>query len=317
MREFMKFLGVLKKLWVTACLLTAASAFAQSSPIQIVVPFPASSPSSELARQMAVPLAAKLGQPVNIEYRPGGNSKVAQDHVRNAKPDGLTFLWATSAMVVEPVIAGTPQEVSRDLMPLGMSMRSSLVMVARPGLAQRSFAEVLAHVRSGGSLTCGYGGGAMLLACSALKQLNPNGVTAVAYQSSGLAVPDVVGDRLDVAFMLLEPTLKSLISTNKLRLLGRTNSISTDAVVAQAPRLDVQLSALNVAPWMAWFAPMGTPLDATQRFVRAAQEVLAEPAMLAKLDDYDFRPENMAANDFSVFLTQEYQRYNQLLRGAR
>lgn len=312
---------VIKNLFKWICgavfLLATLSAIAQGQAIQLVVPFPASSPSSELARQLAVPLAAKLGQPVNVEYRPGGNSKVAQDHVRNAKPDGLTFLWATSAMVVEPVIANAPQEVARDLIPLGMSMRSSLVMVARPGLPQRSFAEVLAHVRSGGALSCGYGGGAMLLACSALKQLNPTGVTPVAYQSSGLATPDVVGDRLDVAFMLLEPSLKSLVAANKLRLLGRTNAVSTDPVVALAPRLDAQLAALNVVPWMAWFAPMGTPSDATQRFVRAAQEVLSEPPMLARLDDYDFRPENMGATEFSAFLMQEYQRYNQLLRGAR
>jgi tripartite-type tricarboxylate transporter receptor subunit TctC len=295
----------------------ALSATAQTSAIQVVVPFPAASPSSELARQMTAQLAIKLGQPVNVEYKPGGNSRVAQEHVRNAKPDGLTYFWATSAMVVEPVIADKPQDMGRDLMPLALSVRSSLIMVARPGLPQRSFQEVLASLRAGGKLSCGYGGGAMLLACSALKQINPEGVNVVGYQSSGLAVPDVVGDRLDVAFMLVEPTVKSLIASDKIRLLGRTHSGGSDPVLASATRLDSMLPALAIAPWHAWFAPVGTPPEQARRFVQAAQEVIMDAEMLKRFDDYDFRPQYITEPDFSRFLQAEYARYAQLLRTAK
>lgn len=302
-------------LWIGACF--SGVAWAQSNAIQLVVPFPAAAPSSELARQMASLLTAKLGQPVNVEYRPGGNSRVAQDHVRAAKPDGLTFLWSTSAIVVEPVIADKPQEVAKDLMPLALSVRSSLIMVARPGLQQRSFSELVVALRNGGKISCGYGGGAMLLACSALKQINPEGVTLVGYQSSGAAVPDVLGDRLDVAFMLLEPNAKSLIATEKMRLLGRTSSGTSDAVIAVAPRVDSILPTMNVAPWQAWFAPIGTPPELTKRFVQAAQEVLAEPAMQKRLDDYDFKLDTILEPEFSKFLAAEFARYSQLLKTTR
>jgi tripartite-type tricarboxylate transporter receptor subunit TctC len=305
-----------KLLWVFCCAMLACAGLAAQT-IQIVVPFPATSPSSELARQMAAQLSVKLGQAVQVEYKPGGNSRVAQDFVRSAKPDGLTYLWATSAIVVEPVVSDKPQEMARDLMPLALSVRSSLMMVARPGLPQRSFAEVLAHLRSGGKLSCGFGGGAMLLACSALKQLSPDGVAVVGYQSSGLAVPDVVGDRLDVAFMLLEPTVKSLVANDKIRLLGRTNSGTSDAVIAAAPRLDAALPSLAIAPWHAWFAPVGTPPELARRFVQAAQEVVNEPEMLKRFDDYDFRPQYIGEPEFSRFLSAEYQRYAQLLKTAK
>ncbi len=302
-----------------ASVLVAMSSQAQSPApaIQVVVPFPAASPSSELARQMTVQLALKLGQPVIVDYRPGGNSRVAQEFVRNAKPDGTTFLWATSAIVVEPVIAERPQEMARDLMPVALSVRSSLIMVARPGLPQRNFPELLAALRAGGKLSCGYGGGAMLLACSALKQISPDGVNVVGYQSSGLAVPDVVGDRLDVAFMLVEPTVKSLIATDKIRLLGRTHSGSSDPLLANAARLDSLLPALAVAPWHAWFAPSGTPPELARRFAQAAQEVIMEAEMLKRFDDYDFRPQYVTEPEFSRFLQAEYARYAQLLRAAK
>jgi tripartite-type tricarboxylate transporter receptor subunit TctC len=305
-----------KLLWVFCCTMLASAGLAAQT-IQIVVPFPAASPSSVLARQLAVQLSVKLGQSVQVEYKPGGNSRVAQDFVRSAKPDGLTYLWATSAIVVEPVLNDKPQEMARDLMPLALFVRSSLMMVARPGLPQRSFAEVLAHLRSGGKLSCGFGGGAMLLACSALKQISPDGVTLVAYQSSGLAAPDVLGDRLDVAFMLLEPTVKSLVLADKIRLLGRSSTGTSDAVIASSQRLDVALPSLAIAPWVAWFAPVGTPPELARRFVQAAHEVVNEPEMLKRFDDYDFRPQSITEPEFSRFLSTEYQRYAQLLKMAK
>lgn len=300
-----------------ALALCSALSHAQTPTIQLVVPLPAAAPSSELARQMATLLTVKLGQPVNVEYKPGGNGRVAQDYLRQSKPDGLTFLWATSAVVVEPVIADKPQEMARDLMPLALSARSSLIMIARPGLPQRSFTEVMTHLRAGGKISCGFGGGAMLLACSALKQISPEGVTVVGYQSSGLAVPDVVGERLDVAFLLLEPNVKGLIAGDKLRLLGRTQTGTSDPLVVSTPRLDGLLPSLAIAPWHAWFAPQGTPAEPARRFVQAAQEVMMDQAMLKRMDDYDFRPDFIGEPDFTRYLNAEYQRYAQLLRAAK
>lgn len=298
-------------------LLPAGRTLAQGGPLQIVVPLPAATPTGELARLMSLQLARRLGRPVVVDYRPGGNSRVAQDHVRAAKPDGNTLLWSTSAIVVEPALAGQPQEVARDLQPLALSARASLVMVARPGLAQRSFQELLAALRQGARLSCGYGGGAMLLACSALKQLNPDGVVLVGYASSGLALPDVAGERLDVAFTLLEPTVKSLAAAGKLNLMGRTHSGSTDPALASLPRLDRLMPQLDISPWQAWFAPAGTPPEATRRFLQAAREAMLEPEMAQRLDDFDFQAEFVPEPAFSRLLAAEYQRYAALLTPPR
>jgi tripartite-type tricarboxylate transporter receptor subunit TctC len=291
--------------------------YAQSA-IEIVVPFPASAPSSELARQLAPAISAKLGQGVNIVYRPGGNSKVAQEHVRQAKPDGLTYLWATSAILIEPAIEGKSfGEVGKDLAPLALVFRTGLIMVARPGLQQRSFAQVLAHVQAGGKLSCGYGGGAMLLACNALKQINRQGVTLVPYQSSGLAAPDVIGDRLDVAFMLVEPNIKSLIASERMRLLGRTHASESDALIASAPRLDQSLASLSASPWVAWFTPIGAKTEDTQRFTQAAREAMQDPTIARWMQEFGFFPEHLGIADFTRFMQAEFRRHSELVRAVQ
>lgn len=301
----------LRWLLLALCAISASPAFSNS--LQIVVPFPAASPSGELARMLSTRLAAKLGHPVQVEYRPGGNSRVAQDVVRSAKADGSVILWASSAIVVEPVIAQKPQEMARDLQALALAARASLVMVSRPGLEARSFGEVLSLIRSGKPLSCAYGGGAMLLACSALKQLGHGNVVLIPYASSGQALPDVAGDRVDIAFTLLEPSVKALASAGKIVALGRTQSVSSDPLAAALPRLDHLLPQLAISPWLGWFAPAGTPVQATQRFLQAAQEVMQEPEMQKRMEDFDFRAEFIPEPEFSRLLSSEYARFTQLL----
>ena len=301
----------LRCLLLAICVIQAFPAFSNS--LQIVVPFPSASPSGELARMLSVRLAAKLGHSVQVEYRPGGNSRVAQDYVRSAKADGSVILWASSAIVVEPVIAQQPQEVARDLQALALAARASLVMVARPGLEARSVGEVLSLIRSGKPLSCAYGGGAMLLACSALKQLGTGNLVLIPYASSGQALPDVAGDRVDIAFTLLEPSVKALASAGKIVALGRTQNVSNDPLVATLPRLDHLLPQMAISPWLGWFAPAGTPVQATQRFLQAAKEAMNEPDMQKRLDDFDFRAEFIPEPAFSKLLSAEYARYTLLL----
>ncbi len=293
------------------CLALSSAALGQS--LQIVVPFPAASPTGELSRMLSTRLAAKLGHPVSVEYRPGGNSRVAQDVVRSAKADGSVILWGSSAIVVEPVIAQKPHEIAKDLQPLALAARASLIMLARPGLGASSLSDVLALIRSGKPLSCAYGGGAMLLACSALKQMGSGNVILVPYASSGLALPDVAGDRVDIAFTLIEPSAKALVSAGKVLALGRTQSTSGDPLLAALPRLDQILPQLAISPWLGWFAPAGTPVQATQRFLQAANEVMQESDMQKRLEDFDFRAAFVPEPEFSRLLSREYARYSLLI----
>src|SRR5262245_755176 len=68
-----------------------------SKPIRIVVPFNPGGPIDALARVIAEGLAARFGQQVLVDPKPGANTTVGSEIVARASPDGYTFLITTNS----------------------------------------------------------------------------------------------------------------------------------------------------------------------------------------------------------------------------
>jgi hypothetical protein len=116
----------------------ATPAFAQQDypnrPITWIVPFSPGGNTDNAARLTAKGLSERLGQPVIIENKPGAGGIVGAEYVANAKPDGYTFLYASSGPM--STIPATRKTMSYDpvtsFTPLHGMVSSSLVMVIAP-----------------------------------------------------------------------------------------------------------------------------------------------------------------------------------------
>src|SRR6185369_4023712 len=75
--------------------LAAGPAFAQawpSKPVRWIVPFSAGGPADVIARVVGPKLSERLGQPVIVDNRAGGNSNIGHEAVARSAPDGYTIL---------------------------------------------------------------------------------------------------------------------------------------------------------------------------------------------------------------------------------
>ena len=91
-------------------LLFAAQAFAQSypsKPVRLVVGFaPGGARRLRGARASRSRSAARSGQPIVVDNRPGAGSSIAAEYVAKSAPDGYTFLIASpSSILVNPLIS--------------------------------------------------------------------------------------------------------------------------------------------------------------------------------------------------------------------
>src|SRR5882672_4746996 len=87
----MRILGGLVALWLGALLSTAAAQSGYpSKPIRMIVPYPPAGPTDVIGRLMTEKLSAILGQPVILDFRPGGTTVIGTDAVAKSAPDGYT-----------------------------------------------------------------------------------------------------------------------------------------------------------------------------------------------------------------------------------
>src|SRR6187402_1565994 len=89
-------------LFATSAAGPACAADWPDRPIRIVVPFAAGGPTDIVTRKLAERLSPKLGQPVLVDNRPGGNTVIGTEAVLNAPPDGYTILMTNTQLVQLP-----------------------------------------------------------------------------------------------------------------------------------------------------------------------------------------------------------------------
>src|SRR5207302_5979101 len=140
-------LGVLGGLFVATVALGAGPVESfPSRPIHIVLPFTPGGGTDVIARKLAPGMQQRLGQPVVIDNRPGGNARNGANLVAKAEPDGYTILLTTGgAFVIAPFIGGKPPyDPLKDFAPVTLIARSPVLAVAGPKVPIASIADLVA-----------------------------------------------------------------------------------------------------------------------------------------------------------------------------
>src|SRR5262245_54605769 len=91
-----------------------------AKPVRFVVGFPPGGPNDILARLMAQWLSSRLGQPFEVDNKPGRSGNIATEMVVRAPPDGYTIL-----------LVGPANAISGSLYPnLGFNFLNDITPVA-------------------------------------------------------------------------------------------------------------------------------------------------------------------------------------------
>src|SRR5262245_20842784 len=110
----------------TASRVARAQAY-PTRPVRLVVPFPPGGASDIVARIMGRWLSDRIGQPVVIENKPGGNTNIAVQAVVNSPPDGYTLLLVGSSAAVNATYYETlPFNLLRDIEPVAGLSRNPM-----------------------------------------------------------------------------------------------------------------------------------------------------------------------------------------------
>ena len=170
-----------------------------SQPIRLVVPFAPGGTTDLVARLLTQGLAARLGQPVIIENRPGAGATVGSAQVAQAAPDGLTLLMSNIAShgVAPSLYRNLRYDALRDFTHIALVVENPSVFVANPRFAPQTLPEVvrLSHeLPRGLDMASSGSGSSNHLLIVQFGQVTGARVNHVPYRGAGPAMTDVIAN---------------------------------------------------------------------------------------------------------------------------
>ncbi len=303
---------------LAAASLAASTVFAQAwptKPVRWVVPFSAGGPADVIARSVAPRLAERLGQPVIVDNRVGGNSNIGHEAVARAAPDGYTMLYVVPNIVTNPSLFRNMVDPIKDLAPLAQMTVQSYALVAYPGFEPRTVAEIIAAARAKpGSVTCASGGGLMTFGCLWLPTVTKTDIVHVQYKGNAPALTDLMGGQVNILFDLYNTSLPQ-IRAGKVRPIALTRP-SRGLPLPDVPVVAETLPGFVLVGWHGVMLPVGVPRPIVDRLNHALGEALADRDVAKRITDGFSEVAHTTPEAFGEILQQDFAKYARIVKDA-
>lgn len=190
--------------------------------VRIVVPYTPGGNADLVTRLYAKELTEALGQPVQVENRPGGATNIGAEAVARSAPDGYTLflLQGTSHGINPSLYAKLPYDPIKDFSAVGLLANTTFYLVVNPSLPVNNVRELVAHARANpNKLSFASPGNASPthLAGEMLNRRAEMGLQHVPYKGDAPAIVDLIANRV---LFLFSATALNFAKQGKLKVLA-------------------------------------------------------------------------------------------------
>jgi tripartite-type tricarboxylate transporter receptor subunit TctC len=303
-----------------AAFVVAGSAAAQgypTKPIRMWVGFPPGGGSDALARLIGNALPEKLGQQVLVDNRPGANTIVATEYVKNQPADGYTLLFVSASFAINPSLYKLPYDPDRDFAPITIAAIVPLLLITPKTLPVKDVKELvaLARARPGKLDYASFGvGSAAHLAGELMQSMTGTQMVHVPYKGSAPGVADVMAGRV----MMMMPGIGSAIGLardGKVKALAVTTASRATGAPDIPTVAESGIPGFDVATWESIQAPAGTPPQVIDRLNAAIRDVVAGKALREKMIALGFEPDaTRSPAETTQFIRAQRQQFAKLVK---
>ncbi len=297
--------------------LTAAAQAWPAKPVKIVVPTGPGSSLDLIVRAMSDKLAARWGEPVVVENRPGAGGMLGVDVAAKASDGHTLVIGFNGPIAFGPFLyRKMPYDPAKDLMPVVMTTsQPNVLAVNAEKVPAKTVAEFVAWAKAqGGKMnysSLGNGSSAHLTMELFLAEAGFQ-ATHVPFNGSPPAAMAVAQGEADATFMVA-PALMPHVRNHKVRMIAVSST--------QRPESLKELPALSASGYpnvesLAWnglFAPAGTPEAVVQKINADANAVLLDPAVRQALEAQGLTIVGGSASDFRRAIDADVRRWGLLI----
>ena len=306
---------------VAAALLVppAAAENYPTRPIRLYVAFPPGGAADIVARLVAQPLSARLGQPVVVENKPGSGGNIVGELIARAAPDGYSLLIGPDNLfTINPhLFSKMSFDPLKDIVPVATVQLNALVLAINTKVPANDFKEfiALAHRSDPPLFYASIGNGSMHhIAMEMLKQEAGIKLTHVPYRGGGPAGVAVLAG--DVAGMFGGGSLFPMITSGQLRGLA-VSSRKRSTELRELPSISEFYPNYEATIWQGLFAPAGAPRDIVDKVRKEVGAILESRDFADKLAKTGSgEPYITSLDEFKARIHRDFERYGQIVRAA-
>src|SRR5260221_2405933 len=287
-------------------------------PVHLIVGFPAGGPADIGARLTAPWLSERLGQQVIVENRPGAATNIATEAVVRAPADGYTLLFSMVSNAINATLYDALNfNFIRDTAPVGSLMRTPGVMLVNPMVPAQTIPEFIAYAKANpGKINMSSAGPGTVphIYGELFKIKTGTDMVLVHYRGAGPAMPDMISCRIQVMFDSV-PSAIQQVTACRLRPLGVTTAARL-AVLPDVPAIGEFVPGYDASNWYGIVAPKNTPAEIVDRLNKEINAILADPQARARIADMGASPFAGSAAAFAKFITEDTERWGNVIRAA-
>jgi tripartite-type tricarboxylate transporter receptor subunit TctC len=312
----MKLLSVLAFV-LTACASLSAQAQYPDRAVTVIVPFPPGGASDTTARLLTKKLAERVGQSVVVDNRGGANGSIGAVALKQAKPDGYTFLVGSIGVFgINPALfKDLRYNPLEDFDLLSVAVRTPNVLVANPGFPANTVAELVEHLKKNPDrvtfASSGTGSSDHLTAALFLQKTGTTGIH-VPYKGGGPAISDLISGHANVSFQNLG-AIAQHVKSGKLKALGVTSAAPAPALPGVPTMAEGGVKDLEVYSWQASAAPKGLPADVRKKLEAELIASATASEIKSQFEAVGFEVVASNGEEFRKFLTGEIARWKNVI----
>ncbi|AJE46728.1 Bug family tripartite tricarboxylate transporter substrate binding protein [Celeribacter indicus] len=246
-----------------------------NGPVRIIVNSAAGASTDLSARQYADLMSETLGQPVVVENRVGGGGLIGIQYVMDQPADGQTLLVSAGTINIQQALRpSVGYSMGEDLIPVGLLMRSPIVLVTGSNTPYESMEDIVSHAEENpGELSFGTAGLGTTTHIGPEMFMVERGleVEMVPYQGSSAGFPDTIEGRVDGQFSTVT-SVTPHVEAGAMRMLAITSE-ERDPSLPDIPTFaEFGVPDYSYYIWYGMFAPADTP----DKVIKALSDAMLE-----------------------------------------
>jgi tripartite-type tricarboxylate transporter receptor subunit TctC len=289
--------------------------------ITVIVPFPPGGATDTTARLVTQKMGELTKQTIVIENRAGATGAIGAVTVKQAKPDGYTFMVASIGVyaINQSLFKDLKYDPVKDFDLLSIQVRTPNVLVTSPNFPANSAAELVAYLKKNpGKVTfasSGAGSSDQLTAALFMLKTGTEGVH-VPYKGGAPAINDLMGGHADVSFQNLG-AIAQQVKSGKLKALAVTSATRSPTLPDVPTAKEAGLADLEVYSWQAAAAPKGLPADVRAKLESLLIASAKAPDIKARFDELGFEVVANTGAEFAKFLDAEAARWKTVVEQGK